>query len=90
MTIFSLASLLGATAKTCSNPFKQAVMQSMKANVVAENTVSHNELSPGREASCVSVRPAIDVVKVLFVETGQETARTDNIQKVITLPISNY
>lgn len=48
------------------------------------NIVLHNELSPGREANCVSARPAIDVVKVLFVETGQETARTDSIQKVIS------
>ena len=48
------------------------------------NIALRNELSPGREANCVSARPAIDVAKVLFVETGQETARTDSIQKVIS------
>ena len=50
------------------------------------NIVLHSELSPGREAHCVSARPVIDVNKVLFVETGQETERTDTLKKCITSP----
>ena len=50
------------------------------------NIVLHNELSPGREVNCVSARPVIDVVKVLFVYTGQETERTDTLKKCITSP----